>query len=153
MYCHNKNIRLWHFFLEDIAFWSSLSNIYIYIYIYISSYYIYISNSMEAYLRSLVLCCLHTTFIQQIKKDFEEIKKTTNTVNRMFTLGSHITLLVCVCVCMYYICVLFCVVVYVVVSMCVYDDTCVTWKIWACLMNKCVVMSSGRERKSRDSWG
>ena len=49
-----------------------------YIYIMINKYifvFIYTFNSMEAYLRLLVSCRLHTTIISQKKKDFREIER------------------------------------------------------------------------------
>ena len=36
--------------------------------------YIYISNSIDAYLQPLVSCCFYMTTIRQRKKDFGEIK-------------------------------------------------------------------------------
>ena len=60
---------------------------------------------------------------------------------------------VCVCECVDYIYVLF-VVVYVVVSMCVYADTCATWQILGCLMNMCsVAICSGSCRTVGDLVG
>ena len=63
----------------------------------------------------------------------------------MLMLGLCITLL-CVCVCVDYICLLLYVVVYVIVSMCVYDDTCAAWQIRGCLQNICVAMCSGSRK-------
>ena len=57
------------------------------------------------------------------------------------------------CECVDYIYVLF-VVVYVVVSMCVYADTCATWQILGCLMNMCsVAICSGSCRTVGDLVG
>ena len=47
--------------------------------------------------------------------------------------------------CVDYIYVLLCeCCVYVIVNMCVYDNTYAAWQIPGCLMNICVAMSSGR---------
>ena len=72
---------------------------------------------MDAYLQPLVSCHLYTTIIRQRKKDFGESQKIVKFSKKMW-------LFLCVCVCVDYIFVLLCVVVYVIVSMCVYDDTC-----------------------------
>ena len=64
-----------------------------------------------------------TTITRQRKKDIGKIEKYSKT--------NVYVVCVCVCVCVFldYICVLLCVVVYVIVSMCVYDDTCVSPQI------------------------
>ena len=74
---------------------------------------------MDAYLLLLVSCRLYTTIIRQRKKDFGEIEKIEKYSQRMFILGFRIILCVCVCVCVCvdYICVLLCVVAYVIICM------------------------------------
>ena len=67
---------------------------------------------MDAYLRPLVSYCLYTTIIRKKKKDFGEIEK-------IEKLQSKERVHLCVCVCVEYISVSLCVVMYVILSMCV----------------------------------
>ena len=96
---------------------------------------------MDANMRPLVSCPLYTIIIRQRKKDFVEIEKIEK-YKIMFMLDLRITLMcVCVCVCGLYLCVVVWV-EYVIVNMCVYDDTCATWQICGCLMNICLAICS-----------
>ena len=98
----------------------------------------------------------HVVFIRQSsgrkRKILEKSKKSKNKVEIMFTFELRITLCVCVYVrvCVDYICVFLCVVVYMFVTMCVYDDTCVGKQICSCLLNICVAMCSGSHVTFRD---
>ena len=83
----------------------------------------YIFNSMDDYLQPLVSCYPYYDNHQAEKERFWRNRK--NIAKRMFTLRFRIILLyvyvcVCVCVCVDYICVLLCVLVYVIVCMFVY---------------------------------
>ena len=62
-----------------------------------------------------VPCRLITTIIKHRKKDIGKIEESKNTAKRL--LGFGITLL---CICVDYICVLFCVIVNVIISMYAY---------------------------------
>ena len=48
--------------------------------------------------------------------------------------------------CVYYICLLLYVVVYVIISMCVYDDSCVSRQVWGCLLDVSVAKNRGTDR-------
>ena len=76
---------------------------------------------MEAYLRPLVSCCLYTTIIRQKKKDLGEIEKIEKySEKNVYVRIAYNFWCVCVCVCIDYICILLCVAIYVIASMCMF---------------------------------
>ena len=88
---------------------------------------------MAAYLWPLVSCCFYTAIIRQKKKDFEKSKKSKRYSQKIFfTLGLCNKSFVCLHV--DYIFIFLWVVLYVIVFLCVYDDTSER-QIWVCLIN------------------
>ena len=83
---------------------------------------------MDAYLWPLLSPRFYTKVIWRRKKDFGEIEKNRKINAYVRVVYNSLCVRVCTCVrlceCVDYICVLFCMVVYVIISMCVYDDTC-----------------------------
>ena len=81
----------------------------------------------------------HAIFVQpssgRERKIFDNLKKNRkkysqkNVYIRIMYNSFLFYVCVCVCVCVDYICIWFFVVVYVIVSMGVYDDTCTAWQI------------------------
>ena len=74
------------------------------------------------------------TIIKQKAKDIGEIEKIEKYSQKNVRIVYN-SFRVRICICASYICVLLCVIVYMIFSMFVYEDTCAARQIWGCLPN------------------
>ena len=100
---------------------------------------------MEACLQPYVSCQLSNDNNQQRTKNIgksENVEKYSQKNVRI--VYNSMDIYVCLCVCVDYICVSFCVIVLVIFSecVCVCEDTCATRQIWGCLLDIWVMMCS-----------
>ena len=118
--------------------------------IFLPFYLFYLHISFYIYLIAWMLICdhwFHVVFTRQSgrKRKIEKSKK----CSQRNVLELPIGFFCSVCVCVDYICVLLCVVVYVIVCV----DTCAVLPILGCLMIIYVAMCSKTCQKLSDGWG